>query len=177
MKRFVCLTLLLLLSMPAATLAEGPGDMAGWEKDAPYNQLYDSREIDAFKGYVKKIFTVVPMPGMAPATAILVEEAEDSVNLVHVCPEWFAGPNDIGLRRGDRVNVKGVWAEIDGEFAWIYFVAPEPDTDDAFIVDNDLLADTFDDQVMMTNLHFNSAVRTAMHGPGRRTPVRVRFER
>jgi len=119
MKRFVCLTLLLLLSMPAATLAEGPGDMAGWEKDAPYNQLYDSREIDAFKGYVKKIFTVVPMPGMAPATAILVEEAEDSVNLVHVCPEWFAGPNDIGLRRGDRVNVKGVWAEIDGEFVFM----------------------------------------------------------
>jgi len=78
---------------------------------------------------------------------------------------------------GELYDLAYVGAEIDGEFAWIYFVAPEPDTDDAFIVDNDLLADTFDDQVMMTNLHFNSAVRTAMHGPGRRTPVRVRFER
>ena len=67
----------------------------------------------------KKIFTVVPMPGMAPATAILVEEAEDAVNIVHICPEWFAGPQDIGLRRGDRVNVKGVWAEIDGEFVFM----------------------------------------------------------
>ncbi len=119
MKQLVCLTLLLLLSMPAATLAEGPEDMGGWEKEAPYNQLYDSRELDSFKGYVKKIFTVVPLPGMAPATAILVEEAEDSVNLVHVCPEWFAGPNDIGLRRGDRVKVKGVWAEIGGEFVFM----------------------------------------------------------
>lgn len=113
------LTLLLLLSAAAAAHAEDPKDMGGWDKDAPYNQLYDAREMDSFKGYVKKIFTVVPMPGMAPATAILVEEAEDAVNLVHVCPEWFAGPQDIGLRRGDRVNVKGVWAEINGEFVFM----------------------------------------------------------
>ena len=78
---------------------------------------------------------------------------------------------------GDLIELDYVGAEIDGEFAWIYFVAPAPDTPDAIIVDNDILADAFDDQVMMTNLHFNSVVRTAMQGPGRRAPVRVRFER
>lgn len=109
----------------AAVLAAGPvmaeevQNMGGWEKDAPYNQLYDPQEMDDFKGYVKKVFTVVPMPGMAPATAILVEEAEDYETLVHLCPEWFAGPQDIGLRRGDRVKVRGVWAEIDGEFVFL----------------------------------------------------------
>lgn len=116
---WILLTLLLLLSVALAAQAEGPQDMQGWDKDAPYNQLYDARELDSFKGYVKKIFTVVPMPGMAPATAILVEEDEDVVNLVHVCPEWFAGPQDIGIRRGDRVNVKGVWAEINGDFVFM----------------------------------------------------------
>jgi hypothetical protein len=109
----------IMLIASGTAMAEGPQDMGGWEKDSPYNKLYDPRELDSFKGYVKKIFTVVPMPGMAPATAILVEEAEDSVNLVQVCPEWFAGPQDIGIRRGDRVNVKGVWAEIDGEFVFM----------------------------------------------------------
>jgi hypothetical protein len=109
----------MILSAPLTVAAEGPKDMGGWEKDSPYNQLYDPRELDSFKGFVKKIFTVVPMPGMSPATAILVEEAEDNVNIVHLCPEWFAGPQDIGLRRGDRVNVKGVWAEIDGEFVFM----------------------------------------------------------
>jgi hypothetical protein len=113
----VVIAMMLILSGPA--MAEGPQDMGGWEKDSPYNKLYDPRELDSFKGYVKKIFTVVPMPGMSPATAILVEEAEDSVNQVQVCPEWFAGPQDIGIRRGDRVNVKGVWAEIDGEFVFM----------------------------------------------------------
>ena len=116
---WMLLTLLLLLSTAVAVYAQSPQDMQGWEKDAPYNQLYDAREKDSFKGYVKKIYTEVPMPGMAPATIILVEEAEDAVNIVHVCPEWFAGPQDIGVRRGDKVKVKGVWTEINGEFVFM----------------------------------------------------------
>ena len=118
-RTWIVLALLLILSAAVAAQAEGPQDMQGWDRDAAYNQLYDAREMDSFKGYVKKIFTVVPMPGMAPATVILVEEDEDVVIMVHVCPEWFAGPQDIGLRRGDKVKVKGVWAEINGDFVFM----------------------------------------------------------
>lgn len=78
---------------------------------------------------------------------------------------------------GELYELHYVGAEVEGEFAWIYFVAPEPERADSFIVDNDLLAGTFEDQVMMTNLRFDSHVRTAMQGPGRREPVRVRFDR
>ncbi len=109
----------LVFTSPLHTAAEPPADMQGWEIDSPYNQLYDARELDSFKGYVRKIYTLVPMPGMAPATALLVAESEEDLNVVHVCPEWFAGPGDIGVRRGDRVKVKGVWAEIDGEFVFM----------------------------------------------------------
>jgi len=116
---WIALAIVALTIASGAAMAEEPQDMGGWGKDSPYNKLYDPREVDSFKGYVQKIFTVVPMRGMSPATAILVEEGEDSVNLVQVCPEWFAGPQDIGVRRGDRVKVKGVWAEIDGEFVFM----------------------------------------------------------
>lgn len=119
MRHGLALAILAVLATAASVTAEDPQDMAGWEKEGPYNQLYDAREMDSFKGHVKKIYTVVPMPGMAPATAILVEEGEDYETVVHVCPEWFAGPQDIGVRRGDRVKVKGVWAEIDGEFVFL----------------------------------------------------------
>jgi hypothetical protein len=111
--------LALAITLPIIAVAEPPADMKGWEIESPYNQLYDAREMDSFKGYVRKIYTVVPMPGMAPVTALLVAESEEDLNVVHVCPEWFAGPEDIGVRRGDRVNVKGVWAEIDGEFVFM----------------------------------------------------------
>ncbi len=117
--RTLLIAMALLFTLPLSIAAEPPADMQGWEIDSPYNQLYDARELDSFKGYVRKIYTLVPMPGMAPATALLVAESEEDLNVVHVCPEWFAGPGDIGVRRGDRVKVKGVWAEIDGEFVFM----------------------------------------------------------
>lgn len=77
---------------------------------------------------------------------------------------------------GALFELEFVGAEVDGEFGWIYFSAAAPSDPSAFIVDNDVLAEHFDDQVMMTNLRFNSHVRTAMQGPGRRAPVRLRFD-
>ena len=117
--RTLLVALALAITLPMSAVADPPADMQGWEIDSPYNKLYDAREMDSFKGYVRKIYTLVPMPGMAPATVLLVAESEEDLNVVHVCPEWFAGPGDIGVRRGDRVKVKGVWAEIEGEFVFM----------------------------------------------------------
>ena len=101
---------------------------------------------------------------------------------------WFASPEGVAaigayvaagfrLGEGDGRLIEPVYvgAELDGELAWIYFVAPAPAETDAFVVDNDLLADAFEDQMMMTNIIMDSLVRTAVQGPGRREPVRVRF--
>tara|TARA_R110002096_G_scaffold97342_1_gene216876 strand:+ start:1042 stop:1557 length:516 start_codon:yes stop_codon:yes gene_type:complete len=102
---------------------------------------------------------------------------------------WYASPEGIaatgayaaahfriGEGDGRLIEPEYVGAELDGELLWIYFVAPAPADSSAFVVDNDLLADAFEDQVMMTNIVIDSVVRTAMQGPGRREPVRVRFE-
>ena len=82
----------------------------------------------------------------------------------------------VAERDGRLLNLSYIGAELDGEFAWIYFTAPVPEDTSSFVVDNDLLSNAFEDQVMMTNFRFNSDVRTAMQGPGRRDPVRVRFK-
>ncbi|MBO6797837.1 DUF6702 family protein [Maricaulis sp.] len=76
---------------------------------------------------------------------------------------------------GRLLELTYVGAELDGEFAWIYFTASAPEDTSSFVVDNDILSNAFEDQVMMTNFRFNSDVRTAMQGPGRRDPIRVRF--
>jgi len=99
-----------------AALADPKKDMGGWEKNSEYNKHYDVSEYESFKGWVKKIKTIVPMPGMSPGVAIEVCETKDLKSesiLVHLFPVWFADPKSIGLKRGDRVKVKGVWAEID----------------------------------------------------------------
>ena len=90
-------------------------DMGGWEVGSPYNEHYDARELDYFRATIVDIEEVVPMPGMAPAVALIVKESEEDEPItVHLCPVWFADPSTIGLKKGDRVKIKGVWCEIDG---------------------------------------------------------------
>ncbi len=90
-------------------------DMGGWEKDSPYNKLYNAAELDSFKGTVTGIKKIVPLPGMSPGIAIVVRESKTESVLVHLCPKWFADKKDTGIKKGDRVKVKGVWAEIEGK--------------------------------------------------------------
>jgi len=93
--------------------AQEKRDMGGWGKDSPYNQLYNPTEIDSFKGIVVKTEKVIPFPGMSPGVALLVRDRGDDIVTVHLGPEWFIGKP--GIKRGDEVKVKGVWAEINGK--------------------------------------------------------------
>lgn len=91
-------------------------DMKGWEIGSQYNKNYKASELDHFRATVVDVLEVVPMEGMSPATAITVQESdEDSPILVHICPAWFTGKDSLGLKKGDRIKIRGVWAEIDGQ--------------------------------------------------------------
>ena len=114
------ITIMLLLSGLSALprnmgLATEKRDMGGWEKSGKYDRYYNVGEMDEFKGKVQKVKTVVPLPGMSPGVALEVGIGESEVALVHVCPVWFADINKIGIKKGDKVKIRGAWAEIDGK--------------------------------------------------------------
>jgi hypothetical protein len=94
-------------------------DMGGWELDSPYNKLYNPSEMDKFKAIVVGIKEVVPIPGMTPGVALVVRESEGEVILVHICPSWYIDKRDIGIKKGDKVKIRGVWVEINGEDVFI----------------------------------------------------------
>ena len=102
-----------------STFAEAPENMGGWELGSAYNQYYNSSEMDRLRCTVKKVTTVVPIKGMAPGVALLVEESKGDTTVVHVCPEWYLGSKDIGLKKGDKLKIRGSWAEINGEFIFM----------------------------------------------------------
>lgn len=89
-------------------------DKQGWGNDDEYNQLYSPRELDKLKGRVEKFKTLKPLPGMSKATVLILDEGGDKI-VVHLCPVWFAKAKDTGIKRGDKVKIKGSWAEINGE--------------------------------------------------------------
>jgi hypothetical protein len=93
-----------------------PKELNGWEIGSTYNQHYKVSELDNFRATVVDVKEVVPMEGMSPATAITVKESdEDASILVHIGPTWFVEKESLGLKKGDRVKIRGVWAEIEDQ--------------------------------------------------------------
>ncbi|MGI9536049.1 MAG: hypothetical protein ACR2PB_03200 [Desulfocapsaceae bacterium] len=101
------------------TLVNAADDISGWEEDSEYNELYNPKERDSIKGDILKFITVTPIKGMAPGTAFILDEGGGDKVVVHVCPESYASGRETGLRRGDWVKVKGVWADIGDESIFI----------------------------------------------------------
>jgi hypothetical protein len=99
-------------------MAADTKDMGGWEIGSPYNKHYDSSEVEKFRAWVVKVTETIPMPGMSPGVALHVREGNapgSEITVVHVGPTWFIKPSSIGLKPGDRVKIRGVWAEINGK--------------------------------------------------------------
>ena len=112
-----------------AVCAADKHDMQGWGINDPYNKHYDVREYEKFRGWVLKVTEVVPMPGMAPATALLVREGSEEIE-VHLCPTWYRKPSEIGVKPGDRIKLKGVWAYINGKDVFMASkIKKDPDID------------------------------------------------
>ena len=91
----------------------------GWEKGSDYNKLYDPADMDQLQGFVMDFRSVIPLPGMSPGMAMLVRGTQGEVVTVHLGPRSFIHLNSIKIKKGDKVTVKGVWAEIDGKNVFI----------------------------------------------------------
>ena len=82
--------------------AEGQQDMRGWGVKDPYHKYYDANKFESFKARVLKIKKVVPMPGMSPAVALDVKDGSNIIE-VQICPTWFIRPDEIGIKKGDKI--------------------------------------------------------------------------
>lgn len=94
--------------------AEDKGKMGGWGVHDPYHHHYQVDKSEKFKGKVLRIKEVIPMPGMSPGVAIDVKE-DSNVIEVQICPTWFAKPDEIGIKKGDRVHIRGVRTNINNK--------------------------------------------------------------
>lgn len=97
--------------------AQDQKEMGGWERHGAYDKHYNPSEYEKFRAWVIKVKEIVPMAGMSPGIALEVKESmdDDDIIVVHLCPAWYLDRDGISVKRGDRVKLKGAWAEIDGE--------------------------------------------------------------
>jgi len=125
------------MALILALCALGPGvgyggeksGIEGWEINSAYNKHYNLDEYDSFKGSVVGFQKITPLAGMSPGVALLVKDRDtDEVVTVHLGPSSFVNPNAISLRKGEKVNVKGVWAEIGGKEVFMASKVKKGDT-------------------------------------------------
>ena len=102
-------------------------DLIGWGLDDPYHKLYKFKESEKFKATVVKVLEVVPIPGMSPGAALEVREGSETI-LVHLCPVGYAKPSEIGIKPGDKVTIRGCWAEVGGKDVFMAAKVKKGDT-------------------------------------------------
>jgi hypothetical protein len=114
-KVIVLIVCLFVLMKGALVMAEDKPDLAGWGKDGQYNKYYKVSEFDEFKGHVEEIIEIKPLPDMAPGIGLKVRDQDKDMVTVHLGPKSFVKTDSIGLKKGDRVKVKGAWTQIEGK--------------------------------------------------------------
>ena len=103
----------------------------GWEKNSTYDKHYEPAEREEVKGFVLSFKTITPLPGMSPGIAMLVRGSEGEVVTVHLGPRSFIHLNSIKIRKGDKLRVKGVWAEIGDKGV---FIAAKVKTENFYVL-------------------------------------------
>lgn len=112
---FAGIALLAASCIPFSLAYASEDGFKGWEKGSKYNSLFNNKERDQLKGIIVKFIKVEPLDGMAPGTALLLDEGDGDKIEVHLCPQKYATARDTGLRKGSKVKIKGSWAVIDDE--------------------------------------------------------------
>jgi hypothetical protein len=102
-------------------------DLKGWGLDDPYHKLYKFKESERLKATVVKVLEVVPLPGMSPGVALEVREGSETI-VVHLCPAGYAKPSEIGIKPGDKVTIRGCWAEVGGKDVFMAAKVKKGDT-------------------------------------------------
>lgn len=107
------------LMKATSCLAEESAGLAGWERSGDYDRRYNPSELDELKGIVEDVSEITPLPAMAPGIGMTVRDQDgDSVN-VQLGPKAFVKLDAVGIHKGDKVKVKGVWTDIGGKEVFI----------------------------------------------------------
>lgn len=115
MIRVGALTALLALLGTVCVVAGDQRTFPGWEKGGAYDSHYKVSDLDQFKGVVEDITEITPLPGMSKGVGLVVRDEGKDLVTVHLGPQEFVDLRAIGLKKGDKVKIKGVWAEIAGK--------------------------------------------------------------
>ena len=95
----------------------GPGS-GGWGMGSAYQRMYNPASVETMSGTVEAIDRTMPMRGMAYGVHLILKTDKETIP-VHLGPGWYIERQDIQLKKGDQVEVKGSRINYQGKPAII----------------------------------------------------------
>jgi len=107
-----------LVGVVSLAAAQGnPG--GGWGPGSPYGRMYDPKTVETVAGEITKIDKLVPMRGMHKGVHLLLKTNAPEPLVVHLGPDWYVERQEITLKPGDKIQVRGSRITFDGKPAVI----------------------------------------------------------
>ncbi len=90
----------------------------GWGTGTPYNRMYDPKTVETIGGEVVKVEQITPMKGMSYGAHLVVKTEKETID-VHLGPAWYIENQDVKIKAGDKIQIKGSRISFQGKPAII----------------------------------------------------------
>ena len=90
----------------------------GWGAGSSYGRLYSVQTVETVSGEVIKVEKIMPVKGMSYGIHIILKTATGDID-VHLGPAWYIDNQDVSVKKGDTVEVKGSKVTVGGKPAII----------------------------------------------------------
>ncbi len=110
--------LLTVAAMAAAQPWQGWKGSGGWGMGGGYNRMYDPFKAETVSGEVASVEQITPMRKMGAGIGLKLNTGKETL-LVHLGPQWYIERQDMKIRAGDKVEIKGVKAVRMGQDVFI----------------------------------------------------------
>ncbi|RJP75654.1 MAG: DNA-binding protein [Candidatus Abyssobacteria bacterium SURF_17] len=106
MKKVLLCVAVILITATFFTNAFAQGMGGGWGRNAEYQRMYDPDTVETLSGVVVKVAYITPMRGMGQGVHLQLKTDDDTIS-VHLGPKWYLENQDVQIRKGDQITVKG----------------------------------------------------------------------
>ncbi|HKJ46560.1 MAG TPA: hypothetical protein VJ991_12095 [Balneolales bacterium] len=110
LKKMILPVILLLgfvMYLPDNAFSQRGRGAGGWGMQSQYNRLFNPNTITSFSGTVTAVNKFTPRKGMSYGIHLMVKSDNGEEIPVHLGPAWFLNNQEMSLKTGDKIMLKG----------------------------------------------------------------------
>lgn len=105
MKNIFIILFITLIATSCASNVRWQGQ-EGWGSDSKYLDLYNDENIETYLVEILEV-SLLKVPGSNEKAVVIKVKTYDKALTVHLGPKWYIEKQELMLKKGDMINVKG----------------------------------------------------------------------